>query len=219
MRAKREASWPAALLILTAGTAGPSDPPYNGPWDPKAEAAAEAAVARLGARRALEIRPAVVAIRGLDAGVGGGGRAIVSTVAAVQQAKRALGATETPLEVRVALPADVLFDFNKADIRPDADDALTRLATLVGGYAGSTATIEGHTDSIGSEAYNQALSERRAAGVRDWLVEHARIDPARLTARGWGRRHPVASNATPPGRQRNRRVEVIIRKVGAAQRP
>lgn len=219
MAAGRMLSLPAALLLLAARAAGPSDPPYSGPWDPKAEAAAEAAVARLGAHRALDIRTAVVTIRGLEGGVGGSARAIVSTVAAVKQAKQALGATETALEVRVALPADVLFDFAKAELRADAVDALNRLATLVGGYAGSTATIEGHTDSIGNDAYNQALSERRAASVKDWLAEHARIDPARITTRGLGRAHPVASNATAEGRQRNRRVEVIIRKVGAAQRP
>jgi outer membrane protein OmpA-like peptidoglycan-associated protein len=119
----------------------------------------------------------------------------------------------------VALPADVLFDFDKSELRPDAVDALTRLATLVGGYAGSTATIEGHTDSVGNNAYNQALSERRAASVKRWLTERGGIAPERITTRGWGRTHPVASNATAEGRQRNRRVEVVIQKTGSASTP
>jgi outer membrane protein OmpA-like peptidoglycan-associated protein len=213
MMAERTRTVLAAALLISNGQAiQGQDTASAGPWDHRTEVSAEAAVARLGAKRALEIRPIVLVIQGLGGGTTATGRAIVSTVAAVQQAKRALSATETPLEVRVALPADVLFDFDKAELRADAVDALTRLATLVDGYAGSTATIEGHTDSIGGDAYNQSLSERRAASVKRWLAEHAGIAPSRITTRGWGRSHPVASNSTETERQRNRRVEVIIRK-------
>jgi outer membrane protein OmpA-like peptidoglycan-associated protein len=125
---------------------------------------------------------------------------------------RDLGATETDLEVRVELPADVLFDFDKADIRSDAAQALAQLATLIRAYPSGSATLEGHTDSKGDDAYNQRLSERRAESVKRWLVEREGIAADRLTPKGWGERKPVAGNEDDAGRQRNRRVEVVIRK-------
>ena len=196
--------WSAALLLL-AGLARAADPPYADAWDPAAHAAAETAVAKLGAKRALDVVPAVLKIQGLQSG-------IVSTVQEVRQAMRDLGATETDLEVRVELPADVLFDFDKADIRSDAAKALAQLATLIRAYPSGSATLEGHTDSKGDDAYNQRLSERRAESVKRWLVEREGIDAGRLTPRGWGERKPVASNDDDAGRERNRRVEAVIRK-------
>jgi outer membrane protein OmpA-like peptidoglycan-associated protein len=112
----------------------------------------------------------------------------------------------------VELPADVLFDFDKADIRSDAASALAQLATLIRAYPSGSATLEGHTDSKGDDAYNQRLSEQRAGSVKRWLVEREGIDAGRLTPRGWGERKPVAGNEDDAGRQRNRRVEVVIRK-------
>ena len=195
----------AVTLLLLPGLAGAADPPYSDAWDPAAQAAAEAAVAKLGPERALDVVPSVLEIRGLQSG-------IVSTVQEVRQAMQDLGATETDLEVRVELPADVLFDFDKADVRSDAAQALAQLATLIRAYPTGGATLEGHTDSKGDDAYNQRLSERRAESVERWLVEREGIDAGRLTPRGWGERKPVASNEDDAGRQRNRRVEVVIRK-------
>src|SRR5215218_6601781 len=93
---------------------------FTDPWAPDTEAAAEAAVARLGANRALSLVPSVLNIVGLQTGV-------VANIQGLQQAMRDLGAQETALEIRVELPADVLFDFDKADIRPDAAAALAKL--------------------------------------------------------------------------------------------
>ncbi len=206
----------AALLILlmTAASvpARAADPPWTDPWDPAAEAAAERAVARLGAKRALDIRPVVLRIVGLEGGVAGSGRSIVATVQEVRQAMQALGAQESELQVKVDLPADVLFDFDKADIRSDAAEALARLATVVRGYPDGRVDIEGHTDAKGDDAYNQRLSERRAAAVKQWLVEREGIAAERLVPRGAGESRPVADNATDAGRQKNRRVEVVIQK-------
>lgn len=202
----------AAVLLASAVPARAADPPYTDAWDPAAESAAEAAVARLGPGRAINLVSKVLAIRGLEAGVAGGSTGIVATVQEVKQAMRDLGAKETDLEVRVELPADVLFDFDKADIRADAAKALGQLATLIRAYPSGSATLEGHTDSKGDDAYNQRLSERRAESVKRWLVEREGIEAARLTPRGWGERRPVASNDDDAGRQRNRRVEVVIRK-------
>lgn len=203
--ASRTALVTAAALLALPGLSRAADPPYADAWDPSAQVAAEAAAAKLGPKRALDVVPSVLEIRGLQSG-------IVSTVQEVRQAMRDLGATETDLEVRVELPADVLFDFDKADVRSDAARALAQLATLIRAYPSGSATLEGHTDSKGDDAYNQRLSERRAESVERWLVEREGIDGSRLTPRGWGERKPVASNDDDAGRQRNRRVEVVIRK-------
>ncbi|HEV3456967.1 MAG TPA: OmpA family protein, partial [Thermoanaerobaculia bacterium] len=124
----------------------------------------------------------------------------------------ALGATESALEVTVSLPADVLFDFDKAEIRPDAAAALARLATVIRAYPAGRAEIQGHTDAKGNAAYNQALSERRAEAVKRWLVEREKIAADHLATHGFGKSRPVADNGTEAGRQKNRRVEVVVQK-------
>ena len=201
-----------ALLVLAAVPVRAADPPYSGPWEPATEAAAEAAVARMGADRSLDLRPSVLQIHGLEGGVAGGGRAIVATVQEVRQAMQALGAQETDLQVKVDLPADVLFDFDKADVRTDAAEALGRLATVIRSYPTGRVEIEGHTDSKGNDAYNQRLSQRRAESVKQWLVEREGIAADRFATRGAGESKPVADNATDAGRQKNRRVGVVIQK-------
>ncbi len=194
------ALWIAPCLAVAA------DAPYAaGPWDPATEAAAAAAVARLGARRFVAIEATIVNVIGLTSGV-------TASVQQVRQAMQDLGAKETDLEVHVELPADVLFDFDKADIRADAASALAKVATIIRAYPDGTATLEGHTDSKGDDAYNRRLSERRAESVRRWLAEKERVDGSKLTARGFGESRPVATNDTDAGRQKNRRVEVVIRK-------
>ncbi len=196
----------AVALSLAPGVAAGADAPYAaGPWDPATEGAAEAAVARLGAKRFVTIQGTVIEVVGLTSGV-------TANVQQVRQAMQDLGAKETDLEVRVELPADVLFDFDKADIRADAAGALARVATIIRAYPSGSATLEGHTDAKGDDAYNQRLSERRAESVRRWLAEKERIDAGKLSARGWGESRPVATNDTDQGRQKNRRVEVVIRK-------
>jgi outer membrane protein OmpA-like peptidoglycan-associated protein len=199
--------------LLGAAAAGAQDVPYPGPWHPTTEAAARAAVARLGPNRgAQRIIPVVQNIVGIQSGVVGTGRGVVATVQETRRAMEALGARETGLEVVVELPADVLFDFDKAEIRADAAGALGQLATVLRGFPNGTARLEGHTDAKGDDAYNQRLSERRAAAVKTWLVEREGMDAGRLTTRGWGESKPVASNDDDAGRQKNRRVSVIIRK-------
>jgi outer membrane protein OmpA-like peptidoglycan-associated protein len=203
-RARRAAG--GVVLALAAVLAMAAETPYAaGPWDPATEAAAETAVAGLGARRAIDVKGTVVQIVGLTSGV-------TASVQQVKQAMQDLGAKETDLEVHVELPADVLFDFDKADIRPDAASALGKVATIIRAYPNGSAALDGHTDAKGDDAYNQRLSEQRAQSVGRWLAERERIDAAKLTARGWGERRPVASNDTDSGRQKNRRVEVVIRK-------
>jgi outer membrane protein OmpA-like peptidoglycan-associated protein len=204
----------AAALILwgAASWAAAAQAPYGDAWDPAAVAAAEAAVARLGPRTFLEIRATVVDIKGMATGIGGATSGIVATVQQVRQAMLDLGATETAIEVRVDLPADVLFDFDKATIRPDAAQALGKLALVIRGFPSAQVLLEGHTDSVGNDAYNQTLSGRRADAVKTWLVGKEALDAARLRTQGFGESKPVASNDTDQGRQKNRRVVAVIHK-------
>ena len=176
------------------------------PWAPDVEAAAEAAVARLGAKRALDVHATILAIEGLEV------RAIVANVQQVQAAKRALNAEENALEIRINFPAEVLFDFDKSDIRADAATALAHLATIIRANPGGQTRLEGHTDSVGDDRYNQALSERRAASVKKWLVEREQIDGSKLITIGLGETKPIAPNDTDANRQKNRRLEAIVEK-------
>ncbi len=104
---------------------------------------------------------------------------------------------------------DVLFDTNKSDLRSGALFTIDKLVAFLTEYPDRKVMIEGFTDSRGAEDYNQRLSERRALAVRDALVSKG-IDADRIVTRGYGESFPVASNDTAEGRQRNRRVEVII---------
>jgi len=126
---------------------------------------------------------------------------------------------ETPTEVRVDMAADVLFDFDKADLLPKADETLQKAADFIREKAkgGGAVRIEGHTDAKGNDAYNQKLSERRAASVKSWFVAHA-LSNMKFSTEGFGAKKPVAPNTKPDGsddpegRQKNRRVELVIRK-------
>jgi outer membrane protein OmpA-like peptidoglycan-associated protein len=104
---------------------------------------------------------------------------------------------------------DVLFRTNMATLEPGGRRNVQKMADFLGQYPQYKALIEGHTDSIGSEALNQALSERRANAVKAALVDMG-ISPNRITTRGYGEAYPVASNNTAAGRQQNRRVEIIL---------
>ena len=125
---------------------------------------------------------------------------------------------ETDVEIRIELAADVLFDFDKADIRPDAQNALKQAADIVRDKAKGTVRVEGHTDGKGSESYNQKLSDRRANSVKDWFVKKEGLKNVKFSTRGFGAKNPVAPNTKtdgsddPDGRQKNRRVEIVISK-------
>lgn len=104
---------------------------------------------------------------------------------------------------------DVLFEVDRAAIKPGATRALDQLVAALRTDPAAAITIEGHTDSTGSRDYNMDLSTRRMNSVRAYLVTHG-VDPARISGRGLGPDYPVASNATESGRLQNRRVEVIV---------
>lgn len=200
------------LLSLSAIPAAAADPPFLDPWDAETVRAAEAAVSRLGAKRALDIRPTILSIHGMAVGYGSASSSIIASVQEVKQAMTDLHGQDLGLQIRIELPADVLFDFDKADIRPDAQKALQQLGTVIKGYPKGSAMLIGHTDSKGDDQYNQKLSERRAESVRQWLMSREQVDGARLKTTGEGERRPVGDNNTDKGRQKNRRLEAIINK-------
>ena len=105
--------------------------------------------------------------------------------------------------------SDVLFDTGKHSLRPGAREKLARVAGIISAYPGLRLEVEGHTDSVGGDDYNQQLSEQRASSVRDYLTQ-AGIPMNSVTAKGFGKTLPVASNNTTAGRQQNRRVELVV---------
>jgi len=104
----------------------------------------------------------------------------------------------------------VNFDFDKSSIRPDAAVILDE-AVVALGSSSAPVMVEGHTDWVGSDAYNQGLSERRAESVRRYLSEHG-VDESRLSTAGYGESRPIASNETREGRALNRRVELLVQE-------
>lgn len=106
----------------------------------------------------------------------------------------------------------VLFDFNKAELRPEARPALLEAADVLKQYPDIRVEVQGHTDNVGSDEYNMELSVRRAQAVANFLIRECGIDASRLVVRGYGESRPVASNRTEEGRQQNRRVDFVILK-------
>jgi outer membrane protein OmpA-like peptidoglycan-associated protein len=119
---------------------------------------------------------------------------------------------ETARGIIVNLP-DILFDFNRATLRPQAREVLSKIAGIMLVARGYQLKVEGHTDNIGSDDYNQKLSEKRAQAVRDYLASSG-LSADIITAQGFGESQPIASNTKPAGRQKNRRVEIVIEDAG-----
>jgi outer membrane protein OmpA-like peptidoglycan-associated protein len=176
-------------------------------------ACATAAVAAQEMQRAEggagEVRPLVFEVRELVFG----DDAVAGAIADLE-------VKETPTEIRIELAADVLFDFDKADILPKAEETLKQAAALIAGR-GSDRTrvrIEGHTDAKGDDDYNQRLSERRASSVSAWMSRQGGLGDFEFESAGKGETQPVAPNTKtdgsddPEGRQKNRRVEIVVKK-------
>lgn len=109
----------------------------------------------------------------------------------------------------VTFKSDMLYDVDSAALKPGAYPEIQRVAEVLNQYPQTRITVAGHTDSTGSEEYNQQLSERRAQNVKDALIQSG-VQASRITTVGYGETQPVASNYTPEGRQLNRRVVVTI---------
>ncbi|HXH02534.1 MAG TPA: OmpA family protein [Candidatus Competibacteraceae bacterium] len=119
-----------------------------------------------------------------------------------------------PVVERLTLSADAFFDFDKSTLKPAGKASLDKLVSDLNRVESvNSIDVVGHTDSVGSDAYNQRLSERRAAAVQQYLVQKG-VNPAIIHTSGMGERQPVASNATAEGRAKNRRVEITIEASG-----
>jgi OOP family OmpA-OmpF porin len=131
--------------------------------------------------------------------------AVVAQLAALQARETAQG-----LQLTVS---DVFFEFDRADLKPSAQQELAQVAAFVRQHPDRDVVIEGHTDSLGTDQYNADLSRRRAESVRAFLISQG-VDSSRLVARGFGESFPIASNSNESGRQQNRRVEMLVLNPG-----
>ncbi|MBA17188.1 MAG: hypothetical protein CMN73_12655 [Sphingomonas sp.] len=109
----------------------------------------------------------------------------------------------------LSMPSNVTFSTDSSTIQPQFRSTLDQVSSVLANYENTFVDVYGHTDSVGSEAYNQALSERRASSVADYLSTHG-VNSARIATRGFGETQPVASNETEEGRAANRRVEIKL---------
>ena len=200
------ATAPAAPAVAAAVAAAPVDDPEP----PDAQARAEAVVAEpfnrdKTTKLVMKMTPIIAKtseLQGIALGLAARDDKIDARLAR-------LGAKVTETEVVIQLPGAILFDFDSAAIRADAERALNDVAEVIRAYPQRPVRIEGHTDSIAPDDYNQKLSERRAASVAEWLSAHG-VERPRVSTAGFGETRPVAGNETSAGRQKNRRVEVII---------
>jgi outer membrane protein OmpA-like peptidoglycan-associated protein len=180
------------MVLLLVGTV-PAQSKYPDPDSPNVQAAARAALANAK----------ILDIIGVSRGLSG--------------VMEDLGAKVTDQEITIELAADFLFDFDKYALRSEAAASLSKVGEVVKAYPKAPLLIEGHTDGKGTHPYNMKLSENRALSVKNWLVQTAGVDSARITTGGWGETKPVAPNTNPDGsdnpqgRQKNRRVAITLR--------
>ncbi len=111
--------------------------------------------------------------------------------------------------IRLQAPENITFDVGRADVKAQFGPVLDQIANSIRQYPGTVVRVEGHTDSTGSAAFNQTLSENRAKSVASYLIGRG-VDSSRIQAMGYGFSRPIADNATAAGRAQNRRVEVLI---------
>ncbi|MCW3147982.1 OmpA family protein [Stutzerimonas stutzeri] len=148
---------------------------------------------------------------GVGLNFGGGSRPVAAVEPTPEPAPAPIVDTEpepAPELVRVEL--DVKFDFDKSRVREESYGDIKNLADFMQQYPQTSTTVEGHTDSVGTDQYNQRLSERRAEAVREVLVNQYGVEGGRVNSVGYGESRPVADNATEEGRQINRRVEAEV---------
>jgi len=126
----------------------------------------------------------------------------------LDQFNRVLETRDTPRGLVVNM-GDVLFDFGKYELRPEAREKLAKLTGIILAHPSLKLAVEGHTDSVGGDEANQKLSQQRADTVRSYLIEQGLQDPS-VSALGFGKTTPVADNDTAAGRQKNRRVEIVV---------
>jgi outer membrane protein OmpA-like peptidoglycan-associated protein len=137
--------------------------------------------------------------------------------------KKELKARETEGRLTMNLQGDVLFDYGKSELRPEAESALEKVAVVISQFPESNVLILGYTDAKGPADANLVLSQKRAAAVKRWLVKKGAVTETKISTEGLGEKHPVAENKNadgsdnPEGRQQNRRVEITVEKPPTAR--
>ena len=146
---------------------------------------------------------------GTVSGKGAPGFAEISTLANLRPPSTLERPGFQPILIR--LSSDVMFEFDSAQLKQDAEKSLGQIATALGQAKKIKVVVEGHTDTIGDDAYNQRLSEQRAQAVADWLTLHSGLGPGHISARGFGKSRPIANpTGTIEEQARNRRVELRV---------
>lgn len=202
----------AAEALPAKAVAVARDVEWVEPEPAEGQARAEAVVGSPGnADKTTRLTMHITTLVDSRSGIAGFATALAAREVGVDERLERLGARISDTEIVIPLAGSVLFDFDRDEIRPDAVRTLEELVAVVEAYRGRPVRVEGHTDAIASDRYNQALSERRARAVGAWLAERG-VAAGRLTTRGFGEGRPAADNATAAGRQRNRRVEVVIER-------
>jgi outer membrane protein OmpA-like peptidoglycan-associated protein len=197
-----------SLLLLFAACPVMAQGKYTDPDSAATDAAARQA---LGQKHIVDIVAVTSGIVGVTSGI--------------QSVLQDLGAKVVGQQLTIDLAADVLFDFDKYTLLPKANDTLRKVGQVAASYPSSPMLIEGHTDGKGTHPYNMKLSEERADAVKNWLVQNASIAGSRITTQGWGETKPIAPNKKPDGsddpggRQKNRRVEIVMTQTGPQTGP
>src|SRR5258707_12547285 len=180
-----------------AGAGGAA--PWVDPEPPGAQEIAEQVVsAPWNQDKVTQLTMSITTLVDTKTGLQGFRSAVAPTATTLDERLTRLGAEVTGTEVTIRLPGSVLFDFDSAQIRPDAERTLAEVAEVIKGYAKRPVRIEGHTDSVASDDYNQKLSERRAAAVRAWLGGED-VGGARLAPHGFGGTRPGGGKAAAGG--------------------
>lgn len=211
-----------ALLILCFGAAAFANDPFPDDSDPVLPPGVTKTTSAIEGR-VIAIEGRSIAIEGKSVTVDGGVTKVEGAALDLEGARRAIEnegvkIIENEKEISLEIGADVLFDFDKAAIKKEAEKVLAAVAALIVRYQGKTVSLAGHTDGKGTDNYNDKLSLRRANSVRDWLVKHGKVSSRFLSTSGYGKRRPIVPNTKPDGsddpegRQKNRRVEIKIIK-------
>ncbi|MBI3325177.1 MAG: OmpA family protein [Nitrospinae bacterium] len=172
----------------------------------------------LGRAQALDLKFHIDDLRFRTEDIKGAAQALEARAEEIKGAVQALAMKETTTEVKIELAGDILFDFDKADIRPEAEPALRQVVEVIKQYPKGNVAIDGYTDAKGADPHNLRLSDKRAASVKSWLAQKGGVDGKRIKTKGWGKAKPVAPNThpdgsdNPEGRQKNRRVEITVKK-------
>jgi outer membrane protein OmpA-like peptidoglycan-associated protein len=136
----------------------------------------------------------------------------------LEKARQEFEAQQSGRSLSMNLSGDVLFDYDKAALKPEAEQALKKVAVVLSQFPESKVTVEGYTDSKGTKATNMQLSRERAQAVKDWLVKNGGVLTTNISTKGFGEQYPIAPNKNvdgsdnPLGRALNRRVSVIVEK-------